>query len=103
MNYNDPFYKAYIASPRWQMKCQQYWDAKGRWCRACKATTKALHVHHLTYDNFMAEPLTDLMGLCYDCHREVHRRHRAGGRQRDLRTVTLEYVREKILERLRRR
>lgn len=103
MDYNDPFYKAYIAGPRWKAKCDQYWEAKGRWCKACKATNKALHVHHMSYDNFTYEPLTDLMGLCYDCHREVHKRHRASGRTKNLRAVTLEYVREKTLERLRRR
>jgi hypothetical protein len=103
MNYNDPIYKSYITSPRWKLKCQQYWEAKGRWCKACKASNKPLHVHHMTYDHFTMEPLTDLMGLCYDCHKEVHKRHRAGGRQKNLRDITLEYVREKTLDRLRKR
>jgi predicted HNH restriction endonuclease len=64
---------------------------------------KPLHVHHMSYDHFTREPLTDLIGLCYDCHREVHRIHRAGGRQQNLRVVTLEFVRNKALDRLRKR
>lgn len=103
MDYNDPLYKSYINGPRWKLKCNQYWQAKGRWCKACLAKNKPLHVHHMSYDNLTAEPLTDLVGLCYDCHREVHARHRASGRRKNLRVVTLEYIREQTLDRLRKR
>jgi predicted HNH restriction endonuclease len=49
-------------------------------------------VHHMSYDHLGNEPLADLMGLCSACHREVHKNHRATGRHKDLRQVTLEFI-----------
>lgn len=52
-------------------------------------------VHHMSYDNLGNEPMQDLMGLCPECHRGVHREHRAGGRRKDLRQVTLEFIQQR--------
>jgi hypothetical protein len=102
MNYNDPQYKAYIKSDRWKIKCENYWLSKGRWCKACKSQQN-LQVHHLSYANFMLEPLSDLVGLCGPCHRAVHSLHRRAGRREDIRTVTMRYINQKALDRLRRK
>lgn len=102
MTYFKPDYVRYIRSDAWKYKCELYWLKYGRWCKACKKTDR-LHVHHMTYDHFKREPLTDLVGLCYACHREVHRLHRAGGRRVDLRTITLEFIRTKQLVKARRK
>jgi 5-methylcytosine-specific restriction endonuclease McrA len=87
----DASYHKFIKSERWKAVCEVYWRRKGRFCQACGATQN-LHVHHMTYDRFGGrEALSDLMGLCYTCHREVHALHKRGGRK-DLRVVTLQYV-----------
>jgi len=79
-----PEYTKYIRSDAWKAKCKLYWLKNGAWCKAC-GRTDHLHVHHMTYDHLRREPLTDLVGLCYACHREVHKLHRMGGRRVDLR------------------
>lgn len=88
----DPAYIAYIKSDRWKRKCTLYWMTYGRFCKACGKRSGPLMVHHMTYDHLGNEPLADLMGLCPECHREVHKSHRATGRRKDLRVVTLEYI-----------
>lgn len=96
----DPHYHKFIKSERWKAISTVYWLKKGRRCQACGAT-KDLHVHHMDYDRFGGrERLSDLMGLCYTCHREVHRLHRKAGRK-DLRTVTLRYVNTMRAKRIR--
>lgn len=97
-----PEYTKYIKSERWKAKRELYWAKNGRWCRACGGTDNLI-VHHMTYDHFMREPLTDLMGLCYADHKEVHRLHRASGRRVDLRTITLRYVSQTRLLKARRK
>lgn len=94
-------YKTYLKSFQWRLKCTIYWDAFGKFCQACKTTKGPLQVHHMSYEHFRNEPLSDLMGLCYDCHREVHRLHRQLGRKVSLREVTLKYQQDKRLEILR--
>lgn len=71
-----------------------YFAQNGRKCQACGKIGGHIVVHHVSYDNFMREPMRDLVGLCNPCHVEVHRRHRAGVRQ-DLRMVTMRYIMEK--------
>jgi 5-methylcytosine-specific restriction endonuclease McrA len=72
------------------MKTTAYWTKYGRFCKAC-GSKKNLHVHHVTYERFGNELLTDLLGLCYTCHKGVHELHRKTGR-RDLRRATYTYV-----------
>jgi 5-methylcytosine-specific restriction endonuclease McrA len=96
----DPHYHKFIKSPRWKAICAAYWLKHGRKCQACGAV-KDLHVHHMCYDRFGGrEALSDLMGLCYTCHREVHRLHRKAGRK-DLRLVTIQFVNKKRAQRIR--
>jgi CRISPR/Cas system-associated protein Cas10 (large subunit of type III CRISPR-Cas system) len=94
-------YKDYINSPRWKAKREKYFDAKGRWCKACRSHEN-IKIHHLSYDNFGHEPLMDLVSLCNSCHVKVHQLHRkAGGRPKDLRTITNQYIKNMTLKRLR--
>lgn len=88
-------YTSYILSDRWKIKRQSYFGRNGRICQACGSRSN-LVVHHLSYTNFMNEPLSDLLGVCQSCHREIHRLHRKSGRK-DLRVVSLEYVRTRRL------
>jgi 5-methylcytosine-specific restriction endonuclease McrA len=64
-------YATYISSVEWRLKAH---DAKRRagWvCMLCEATT-ALEVHHRTYARLGRELPTDLVVLCWRCHRRHH-------------------------------
>jgi phage terminase large subunit GpA-like protein len=66
-------YAIYIRSPSWRTRCVQVKKrARGR-CERCGPHVIQVggpyHVHHLTYDRFMNEPLSDLQYLCANCHR----------------------------------
>lgn len=98
-----PEYNQYVKSERWALKREIYFAKKGKWCKACLTRTGPIALHHMSYVNFGREPISDLIGLCHKCHREVHSIHRRNGRREDLRAVTLEYVRAKTLDRLRKR
>lgn len=86
-------YHAYIQSPAWAKKRAQYWATVERCCQACRLT-QDLHVHHMTYDRFKNEHLSDLIGLCQYCHELVHAHHRKVGG--DLRAATMHIVRKPV-------
>lgn len=94
MPYITKAYKDYIKSVKWQRKRKEYFATYGYKCQACKTTRGPIHVHHMDYKHLGNEPLTDLMGLCYGCHKDVttfYRRNRRYG----LRRITMEYVNNK--------
>lgn len=64
-------YKEYILSDAWRAKRRQVIARAGGVCERCKKAP-VQEVHHLTYDRFGAELLTDLAGLCQPCHRSEH-------------------------------
>ena len=67
-DYND-----YMRSEDWKHVRRLKLEFAGNRCEKCGATDE-LHVHHLTYDRFGHENLTDLQVLCRDCHETVHGR-----------------------------
>lgn len=88
MKYNS-FYKTYIRSTEWSKKKSWYWAQVGvRACQVC-GSRKSLQVHHMDYVRLGNEVFTDLMGLCYDCHTEVHKLHKLRGGS--LKHATLSY------------
>lgn len=87
-----PEYKKYIASPKWKAKCEQYFAVYGYWCKAC-GKKRDLHIHHLSYDRFGRELLSDLISLCQEHHRGAHAYHRKlGARAVTIRVATLAYI-----------
>lgn len=82
-------YREYIFSEAWAKKRAMFWSRHPRRCARCGSTVK-LHVHHMTYERFKKERMSDLIGLCQRCHRLVHRVHRRDGG--DLQDVTLAVV-----------
>ena len=98
----DKSYHDYIASEKWKIKRELYFAAKGRYCKACRSTSN-IKIHHMSYDNFGNEPLSDLVSLCNKCHVKVHQLHRKAGRKTNLRMITMQYIREMTLARLRRK
>lgn len=64
-------YKTHIQSREWREKRSAViLLARGK-CERC-GKWPVVNVHHLTYDNLGSEPLTDLMGVCRKCHKEIH-------------------------------
>lgn len=64
--------KAYYQSQEWKSKKQRLIDLYGKRCMApgCEATI--VDMHHLTYANWMHEPLEDLILYCREHHEEAH-------------------------------
>lgn len=65
------FYREYLRSETWENKRQQRLKMDGLQCQIC-GTGKNLHVHHITYEHFGAEPMQDLITVCDNCHRKIH-------------------------------
>lgn len=55
--------------------------AGGR-CERCNERTRRLEVHHLTYERFGRELLTDLQGLCEPCHKKADEERKRWTRRR---------------------
>lgn len=97
----DKNYKDFIKSKRWQDKRQAYFKKYGKRCQACGTYKGPIHVHHMDYSRFGGrEYLTDLCGLCAECHRTVTKVYKRN-RRRGLRRVTMEFVNAKRAQRIR--
>lgn len=68
-------YSEYIKSDAWRIKKEQKFarlKLEDVCCKVCK-NPEGLHVHHKTYKRLGCEKLSDLVLLCGDCHRKVHK------------------------------
>lgn len=70
-------YAIYIRTSKWKKICAEVKKrARGR-CERCGPNVIQVggpyQVHHLTYDRFMHERLSDLQHLCLNCHRIADR------------------------------
>ncbi len=63
-------YYRYMASREWAEKREAVRERCGGYCERC-GVNRFREVHHLTYERFGEELLTDLMGLCRECHEYV--------------------------------
>ena len=62
----------YLNSKAWAETYEKFFEQVGRQCICGDPATQ---VHHKTYDNIGKEDLlTELAGLCGDCHRDLHHR-----------------------------
>lgn len=69
--YSVEFYQKHIQSAVWRRKRSAViLRAKGK-CERCHRWP-IVNVHHLSYENVGNEPLSDLLGVCSKCHRELH-------------------------------
>jgi hypothetical protein len=90
-------YAWYISSETWRALRERCLKRDKRTCQCCGAT-EDLHVHHLTYERFTHEILSDLITVCETCHDYIHRQARENPR------LTLEEAtRRAIRERRKRR
>ena len=74
-NRNDN-YDMYLNSEAWAETREKLFEKVGRQCICGDSATQ---VHHKTYENLGKEDiLKDLVGLCNDCHRNVHQSSKQG-------------------------
>lgn len=66
-------YQSYIEGPIWGKLRREVLARDLHWCQFC-GMKPANHVHHLTYERFGKELLTDLVSLCETCHNSTHNR-----------------------------
>lgn len=67
-------YLEYLKSDKWQEVRKAKAKEQNYTCERChKVIKKGFHIHHKTYAHLGNEPLSDLMFLCEDCHKEIHR------------------------------
>ena len=66
-------YKAYIASPHWTKRRNQYWQKVSRQCCVC-GSCKYVQLHHGKYasETFGKEPDEWLFPMCQSCHQDFH-------------------------------
>lgn len=66
-------YQDFLKTPYWKAIALYVKEKAGKKCSMCGAT-KALEVHHLTYDNHGDElhHLEDLTCICRKCHENLH-------------------------------
>lgn len=96
-----PDYHEYIKNSEvWAAKRKERLGIDQYRCRKCSSTSK-LEVHHRTYQNLGAEPMDDLVTVCEDCHREIHKIVEHMGKSRSdekfLARVTATYLGEPVM------
>lgn len=67
-------YLDYINSEAWQLKRKEVFAQRGKSCERCGCNPASPDVHHKTYERLGHEYLGDLMVLCRECHKLIHKR-----------------------------
>jgi len=65
-------YAEYLKTAHWQRVRALALEQAGHVCDLCGHDDR-LEVHHRTYERVGMERQSDLIVLCYDCHRDFHR------------------------------
>jgi len=63
-------YAEYLLSPEW-CRLRNAVLERDYYCRCCHVNL-SVDAHHLTYVRIFHERLTDLVGVCRDCHKTIH-------------------------------
>lgn len=77
-----PEYDKYMKSARWRNIRKDMLKMAGNICQDCRRPSATLEVHHLTYDRFGHEAMSDLRVLCKRCHDEADEKREAEVRAR---------------------
>lgn len=64
-------YNSYLLSSEWRLLRRRIIIRSKGICEHC-GVASVEEVHHLTYKRFKRELLSDLLGLCSECHRKIH-------------------------------
>lgn len=65
--------RSYLKSKHWRKTRNNALVKAGFRCQHCR-TNQHLTVHHLTYKNLGHENPSDLLVLCWNCHKKEHRK-----------------------------
>ena len=65
-------YRDYLASDFWKKRRLKYSKSHPRRCFACNCRG-FLHLHHISYERLGRELDDDIIWLCEECHRNVHK------------------------------
>ena len=65
-------YRSYRETNAWKAKRKAVLQAANYRCEKCGKP--AIDVHHKTYKRIYYEPLSDLIALCRECHRAIHKK-----------------------------
>lgn len=98
---NREEYAAYLDSPAWRMRREEFKRDHGRRCVACGSPSR-LHVHHVRYDHWGAgqEPDRDLRVLCEEHHEMVHDEEKSGHFGRFMAAGTLAAATDAVIARV---
>jgi 5-methylcytosine-specific restriction endonuclease McrA len=69
-------YRQYLGTPRWRALAKAARKRDGYRCRRCRRRRR-LDVHHTVYPDgwrWSEDSLANLVSLCRECHKGVHRR-----------------------------
>lgn len=90
-------YQKYINSAQWKRLRKYAIEQAGGVCQQCGVTkySRALEVHHLTYERLGKERLSDLKVLCDICHKGKHFKP-GPGRNDNGQWVDRDYIMNKI-------
>lgn len=69
---NKEEYATYLQSDHWKKVKKAMYSMKSR-CHVCFIGEENLNIHHITYENIGNEGYFDLVVLCQDCHKKIHR------------------------------
>lgn len=61
----------YLLTPEWREKREQRMELDSYRCFRCQSEDR-LNVHHITYERLGRERMSDLVTLCWSCHRKEH-------------------------------
>lgn len=66
-------YKEYLKSDWWHWKRDQAGKRAGWECELCGSAYDWPEIHHTTYERIGCERPDDLIALCWECHKHLHR------------------------------
>lgn len=81
-----PEYDKYIKSAQWRNISDLMKKLAGHRCANCRQVSATLEVHHLTYERFGSERMSDLVVLCKPCHEVADKKRVAERRAKGERT-----------------
>ena len=64
-------YNTYLQTPQWKARRAQVLKRANGLCEGCRES-RAVQVHHLTYEHVGNEFLFELVALCLECHDRIH-------------------------------
>lgn len=75
LNHYKQWKQQYLKSPEWKTLKSKVLNRDDHTCQSCNTNGTPLEVHHITYQNFGNEQLSDLVSLCRNCHQTIHDKH----------------------------